>query len=115
MKKILFIACLFLLVMSCFKRTIEEEAIIENNPIYLDENKITIKCLGAEDGLIHPVNGKEYEVVYNQSLRQKIKNKEDLSCICTSNVTNMSTLFGDDLGFNQDIGSRDLSSVTDTS
>jgi len=37
MKKVLFIACLFLLVMSCFKRTIEEEAIIENNPIYLDE------------------------------------------------------------------------------
>lgn len=114
MRKYILFVFIFSVLIGCFKRDFQED-VIQNNPIYLDESNNTIKCLGAEDGLIYNIDGKDYEVVYNQSLRLKIANQEDLTCLCTSNVTNMSNLFGDFLNFNQNIGNWDVSNVTDTS
>ena len=83
---------------------------IFRNAFYFDENGITIKCPSAEIGYTDQFNGKNYEVVDYESLREKIKNGDDLTCVCTSQVENMSSLgFGS--SFNQDISSWDTSNV----
>ena len=111
-------------------------------PIYLDKNQITIKCPDTDIGYRQEVNGKIYEVVDNNSLNNKIIKSEDVTCVCTSNVTNMTGMFYEDkdyakdmlnyakdelnitgvggftssyLDFNQDIASWDTSSVTSMS
>ena len=61
------------------------------------------------------VNGKEYTVVDQALLRTMVEAKEDVTCVCTSRVTNMSSLFVEKISFNQDIGSWDTSNVIDMS
>lgn len=80
--------------------------------LYLAENGVTVICPALEPGDISMLDGVEYLVVDNQSLRD-IKDTHDLSRVCTTPVTDMSSLFRDDANFNQEIGSWDVSSVTD--
>ena len=101
--------------------------------IYLDSNNITVRCPEAaigDTGIIdNGVTSKIYEVVDENSLRNKLDNNEDVSCVCTSKITNMSgsytdseddegpmfTSFFNNSTFNQDISSWDTSNVTDMS
>ena len=80
--------------------------------ITLDSNGVTIKCPNANVGDKGILNGKIYEVVDNVTLKAKVDNDEDVTCVCTSNVTDMSKLFYKNFTFNQDIGSWDTSNVT---
>lgn len=83
--------------------------------IFIAENGITVKCPNAEIGYTQEVNGKIFEVVDESGLRNKIANDEDVSCVCTSRVNNMATLFFEKTFFNQDISHWDTSSVTNFS
>lgn len=86
--------------------------------VYLDENGVTIKaCPDANVGDVGTVNGIEYTVVDRAMLDQMIENEEDVTKVCTSMISNMEFLFTGDLYneifiFNQDIGSWDVSNVT---
>ena len=114
------VSILFLLIYSCedkLDETIdfERENIFDQNiftqNIILDENNITIKCSEAEIGETSIVQGKEYTVVNEAQLREMVDNDEDVSCVCTSKITDMNSLFENKLKFNQDIGSWDTSNV----
>jgi surface protein len=95
----------------CFTRELNEEI----NSIYLLENQYTIGCYGSEIGTVYDVDGISYLVVDEAMLREKVRNEEDLTKLCTSNVTNMNSLFLNNNSFNQDISKWDTSNVTDTS
>jgi len=80
-------------------------------PIYLDSNGVTIKCRDDIDfGYVGEVDGVEYTVVDEETLRQMIDNGEDVSNVCTSKIFQMNNLFrGSD--FNGNISSWDVSMV----
>lgn len=108
---------------------------ILNPNFYLAENGITCKCPNAKPGEKGLINGVLYEAVDNELIRNRVKEKADLSKLCTSlvsdmkgllayseqnpqinhwdvsNVTDMSFMF-DRSTFNQPIGSWDVSKVT---
>ena len=86
--------------------------VIINPNIYLDSNGITIKCPEATIGEKGFVNAKEYTVVDETTLRTMVGNDDDVTCVCTSLVTNTSELFEENTLFNQDVGSWDTSNVT---
>ena len=86
--------------------------------IYLDENGITIKAYeNAVVGKSYVLNGVNYLVVDSAMLYQMVAEDEDLSKVVTSRITRMLYLFSDSVNhsFNQDIGSWDVSNVTDMS
>ena len=82
------------------------------NEIVLDSNGVTIKCKDSETGFTKNIAGKIYTVVDEALLRNMVNNDEDVTCVCTSNITDMSELFMSKPSFNQDIISWDTSSVT---
>ena len=84
----------------------------ENNLIELDANGVTIKCPGADIGYTQIVNGKEYTVVDRASIQSIISNLGDVTCVCTSNINNMSKLFMGWASFDQNVGNWDTSAVT---
>ena len=99
----------------CLQDTFDSAVQYSNSiiiPIYLDANGITIKCPNANIGDTATVNGKVYEVVDNLTLKAKADNNEDVTCVCTSKVTDMTNLFKDKASFNQNIASWDTSSVS---
>ena len=83
------------------------------NPIYLDENQITIKAkewsISGDIGLINEI---EYEVISEEELRRRILNNDDITSICTSKINSFSWLFLDKNEFDQDIRTWDTSNVT---
>ena len=84
--------------------------------VYLRENGITIKaCESANVGDIGTIDGIEYTVVSEASLRQMIENNADISSVCTSRVTSMEELFYQNSLFSQDISTWDVSNVTNMS
>ena len=80
--------------------------------IYLDENEVTIKCENASVGDQNKINDIIYTVVGENDLANKVNEGDDVSCLCTSQVTNMSNLFNENQTFNQDISSWDTANVT---
>ncbi|MCH6202128.1 DUF285 domain-containing protein [Aquiflexum sp. LQ15W] len=102
------------LVMAPFE--LEEEEIIIGGAVIEDAvffvtDLGTIKCPEAAVGEKGMVNGKEYEAVDRALLIQRRNEGADLTCVCTSLVTDMRELFFD-RQFNQDIGNWDVSNVT---
>ena len=84
------------------------------NPIFLDENGVTIKSQEwGKEGDIGVIDGNEYLIVDGYTLDQMIQNNDDLSKICTSRVGLMTQLFRRK-NTTSDISSWDLSSVTST-
>lgn len=88
------------------------DLITQYNPISIDANGITIKCPNATVGDTGDVNGKTYEVVDRATLETKINNGDDVTCVCTSLLTDMNNLFAGNSTFNQDISSWDTSNVS---
>ena len=81
------------------------------NPIYLDENGVTVKSYEwSEVGDVGKLNGTEYPIVDVQEIKSMINNNEDLSKICTSKVTDMNYLFVNSK-FNGNISNWDVSNV----
>ena len=76
-------------------------------------SKITIKC--QEDvkvGSVIEVDGESYKVVDEEMLKEMIANNDDITFVCTSKITDLSSLFFES-DFNQPIGNWDVSNVTD--
>lgn len=85
----------------------------QTNQLVID-NEI-IKCPNGTPGTIGILNNKRIEVVDRALLIKRRDEKADMSCLCTTNVTDMTELFADNYpDFNQDISSWDLSNVTST-
>ena len=90
----------------------------DSNPVYLAENGVTVKAKDwAEVGMSGGINGVTYTIVDRPMLEEMIANDEDITKICTSKITNMEDLlhtgsFNEPSTFNQDIGSWDVSNVT---
>tara|TARA_B100000795_G_scaffold242704_1_gene206129 strand:- start:254 stop:2176 length:1923 start_codon:yes stop_codon:yes gene_type:complete len=83
------------------------------NPIYLDENGITIKANDfVRIGKVYNFNGIDYTIVDNDLLKRMLRRKRDLTKVVTTKVTNMESLFSTAINFNQDIGNWDTSNVT---
>jgi surface protein len=98
------------------------------NPIYLDDNGVTIKAYDwASAGNKGYIDGVEYTIVNETTLREMVANDEDVTKVVTTKVTDMNNLLnGYNLSsdniisftnslFNQDIGNWDTSNVTDMS
>ena len=96
---------------------------VESSPVYLDDNGVTIKAHDwAAVGQEGVVDGVTYKIVDREMLDELIDNEGDLTNICTTKITSMRELFfypgfqNPDQwieSFNQDIGSWDVSNVTD--
>ena len=87
-----------------------------SNNVYLASNGVTIKAsAGAVNGDTGVVNEVTYTVVDLSTLNSMLVYEEDVTKVCTSLITNMSSLFENDASFNQDIGSWDVSNVTNMS
>ena len=82
-------------------------------PFYLDANGVTIK---AKDwvtvGTTEKLNGVSYVAVDKSQLKSMIKNKEDVTKVVTTLITDMSRLINDNFNtsthFNQDISTWDV-------
>ena len=95
--------------------TTENQTSVSDNPnIYLASNGVTVKATAdAKVGEVGLINGIVYEVVDEDKLREMISNNQDVTKVVTSKVYNMKELFKNNYDFNQDIGSWDVSNVTD--
>lgn len=89
------------------------------NPIYLDDNGVTIKSYDwGEVGDTGDIDGEEFIIISESELRERIKNGGDLFNVVTSKVTNMDYLFYDTINeqplknISVDILKWDVSNVT---
>ena len=89
------------------------------SPFYYDENGITIKARDWIDaGTTEQLNGITYTAVDNTTLKEMVVNGEDVTKVVTTLVNDITlgdfTIFHDGYskGFNQDIGSWDVTNLT---
>ena len=78
----------------------------------------TVRCPDAEVGTREALNGHIYTAVDDTSIRENYDvktNPEAFAYMCTTKVTDMSHLFHNATGFNQDISTWDTGNVTDMS
>ena len=114
MKKLILLLLFIPIVFSCKSDKDDIEPVVQS-PVYLDNNGVTIKAhTWAEVGQSGEVNGITYKIVDETTLRTMVNNGEDVTKVCTTKITNMSSLFKDK-SFNENISSWDVSSVTDMS
>ena len=93
-----------------FGRPVDENGC--QNPIYIDENGVTIKCYDwGEVGDIGSVNGVFYTIIDREQLSNLISNNENVSNICTTKIVDMKNLIRGQ--FNNDISNWDVSNVID--
>lgn len=119
MKKISIIFTLTLIITSCSRNEIDDN----NNPddlcnvVFIAENMHTIKaCPDAKIGDSAKINEIYYIVVSEAQLRDYVTSGfGELNRLVTSRVTDMSELFNNRSGFNQDISNWDVSNVNDMS
>ena len=78
----------------------------------LKSNNVTVECPGVSVGDTGVVNGTTYTKVNRSTLQSMISSNDDVSCACTTGISNMSGLFQNNSSFNQDISSWDTSSVS---
>ena len=82
------------------------------NPVYLDENGITIKAQKwAKIGDQGTIDDILYTIVDKDSLLMMIEKGYLVNRVCTSLITDMSKLFEGNPAFNQDISNWDVSNV----
>ena len=93
------------------------------NPIYLDENGVTVKSYDWGNlGDVGVIDGVEYLIVDKPTLKQMILNGQDVSKVCTTFILDFNSLLDhlvnqgpnheNLVSFNQDISSWDVSNVT---
>ena len=113
--------------------TTEGESVDENGcstPFYLDENGVTVKAKDwVTAGTTGELNGIFYTAVNIDTLRLMFSREEDVSKVVTTLITDMSYLFSnapvtpcdcpfggpDEILFNPDISSWDVSNITNMS
>ena len=87
------------------------------NGVWLDGNGVTVRaCNNAVAGDTGVIGGVTYTIVDEATLAYKIYWQEDVTQVCTSLITDMNELFyfeTESNPINQDIGSWDVSNVTD--
>lgn len=84
----------------------------DGNPVYLDSNGVTIRAKEwAVIGDSGEINGQTYTVVSEEDLRNRIFNGDDYLYVCTSRVTDMSSMFSN-RSVNVDITRWDVRFVT---
>ncbi len=93
-------------VLYCFSNAIFSQ------DFQLASNNKTIVCDNASFGSTGVVAGKTYTKVNRNTLVSMISGGQDVSCVCTSGITNMQGLFQNNSNFNQDISSWDTSNVS---
>ncbi len=85
------------------------------SPVYLSSNGVTIKAHSwASFGDVGTVNGKEYVIVDRETLKSMVAQNMDYSAVCTSLITDMSTVFIN-VYKNHNISSWDVGNVTNMS
>ena len=100
-KHLLFLSILCSLVFFTNCGEDSEDPVTDNptntdNPIYLDENGVTIKSYDwGEVGDIGEIDGEEFVIISENELRERIKNGGDLYNVVTTKITNMDYLFFD--------------------
>ena len=107
----------FVLWASVAASAISAEVEIDPQPrFYVDANGVTIKCENCEAGESGTLAGSTDETVYtavdNEMLRVAVANGYDLSKLCTTLATDLSSVFKNTTFFNQDISRWDVSNVT---
>ena len=91
MKKLFSLLTTFALVLSCSS---DETSTPPTAPIYLDTNGVTIKAYDwSEVGDKGIIDGVEYTVVDEATLRQMVANDEDVTKVVTTKITDISSLF----------------------
>ena len=80
---------LFQTTSHCFSNTTNE------SNFYLDDNGVTVRCPNAKIGEKGTIQNKEYIAVNDDMLMSYFKSGYDPSCLCTSKVSSLESLFLD--------------------